>query len=365
MEKLPHCVLSNIFIGFRAKHLAQMRTVSKSWNALLSHSSFIKYHLDHSVDSNNEILLIFKKPFSFDSKPFTVHLSRSPNLDLANFIKLPLNPQSKNRSGSVVGSDVIKLPLNPQSNGLICFEYGSYEYSDVIYIWNPSLSALLTLPPYSMPSECNAWICTYFGFGFDPTTDDYKVVKVLGIIGSKVDTTEWMQVEVYSMRKGTWEFITQKIPSHLTNIYDQDVVCQNGAETFREIHLPDSVLDYTVYKISNLLGVFTGKLCVMSSFQASGSTKFELWVMDEYGVAESWVKLHVFSPCELNPRGIISHNEFLFQDLRGDLALYDPIATKFFKFQGECKWIHKVVRYVDSLVWVSPASCCSISQFQF
>ena len=59
MENLPEELLLNMFIRLLAKQIAQMRSVSKSWNALLSESSFVKSHLHHSTNNNNdEILLV-------------------------------------------------------------------------------------------------------------------------------------------------------------------------------------------------------------------------------------------------------------------------------------------------------------------
>lgn len=62
-------------------------------------------------------------------------------------------------------------------------------------------------------------------------------------------------------------------------------------ETFNVISLPDSVMDFDNSRY-NKLGVLSGKLCVMSSVI---SGQWDVWVMDEYGEAESWAKNHVFS----------------------------------------------------------------------
>ncbi|CAH1452779.1 unnamed protein product [Lactuca virosa] len=172
------------------------------------------------------------------------------------------------------------------------------------------------------------------------------------------------------MRKGSWKLTTQRFPSHFQDIYDFDYLCVDGhagylhwhggynygnlvsktivtfdlgEEKFGEISLPDSVIGYNINEFSITIGVLAGKLCVISN--AHRDDECVVWVMEEYGVAESWVK-------------------------RRNHALYDPGAanTKIFKFDKDCDV--KVVDYVDSLVWVTPAeqrgrSCCSISQFQF
>ncbi|KAL4589350.1 hypothetical protein LXL04_002256 [Taraxacum kok-saghyz] len=288
IENLPEEILSSIFIRLLAKQLAQMRSVKKSWNAILSRSSFIKSHLNHSIHNNNQILLIFHG--SSNSQVLTTHSCRSPDHELTNSIKLPINPQFENPNVvQVIGS----------VNGLIC-----YSHSDsVIHIWNPSLSAVLTLPPYSMPSYCSDSVECFFRFGFDPKTDDYKVVKLTGLISHTYGIKLWLPIEIYSMRKGSWEFITERFPSHITNIIDADGVCTDGhdghlhwlgyiyrhngteierivafdlgLETFHEIQMPDC----TRGRICEIdLGVLSGKLCVMSFYW---DDIYEVWVMDE------------------------------------------------------------------------------------
>ncbi|XP_052627735.1 F-box/kelch-repeat protein At3g06240-like [Lactuca sativa] len=351
MENLPYELLSNIFIRLSAKQLAQMRSVSTSWNALLSHSSFVKSHLHRSIHHNDQILLVFQHEDEFSScyyfKPFTAKLSRCLLLKVANFIKVPVNPQSGHTDGiRIIGS----------VNGLVC---SSYDNDSVIHIWNPSLSAVSTLPPYSTPSPCYSSIKVYFGFGFDPKTDDYKVVKLTYLSGPPTYVFKsWMQVEIYSMRKGLWELITERFPSHITTITDCNYFCVDGhdghihwlgctngkedtktivgfdlgSETFREIPLPDFILDDNR---QNSLGVLAEKLCVITHVRVDGTC--DVWVMDKYGVAESWVKRYVFSRFNEHACvfGFTSRNEFLFEEDEY-LVLYDPNANTLKMFEHYC-----------------------------
>ncbi|KAL7588223.1 hypothetical protein Lser_V15G36525 [Lactuca serriola] len=298
MENLPSEILSNIFLRLFAKQLAQMRSVSKSWNAFLSKPSFVKSHLHRSIKNNDGILLVSFQGFSFDSKPFTAHPSKSPRIELADFVTLPVNPQYDDTLGRVIGS----------VNGLVCLSFESIRNS-ILLIWNPSLSASL-----------------FMRFGFNPKFDDYKVVKLTSFLskppidhalasffGGLSDVVkEWLQVEVYSMRKGSWHSITQKFPSHVTWVEDQDEVyvdghdghlhwlCYSdlkgkrqvivafdlGDESFSEIPLPESLLDYNMNRL-NVLGRLGEKLCMMSTVVDAGC---EVWVMNERGVSKSWVK---------------------------------------------------------------------------
>ncbi|KAL4591316.1 hypothetical protein LXL04_004274 [Taraxacum kok-saghyz] len=373
MENLPGDVLSEIFIRLRAKQIAQMRCISKYWNTHLSQSSFIKSHLDRSIHNNDKILFVFPTSDSLDVEQLTI----SPFIELPNFIELPFNAQFKCFRREVIGS----------VNGLICFKYGPSLDSGIIYIWNPSLSAVLTVP-YSGSHRVGKYMQRhFFRFGYDPKTDDYKVfkctegVKYTGLGYDPIVGEKWILIEVYSMRKGSWKLINQKIPSHLKMTYHHYHICLDdlhphlhwfgknetglvivafdlSTETFREIHLPVSIRHDG--EISKCIGVLGGKVCVMSRVLDNAC---EMWEMGEYGVTESWVKHHVFPPLSfinsayIIPQGFTLDSEFIFQvDNRG-VGLYDPVAatTKFFRFRGETKWSCMVVEYVDSLVWVSPS----------
>ncbi|GJW50488.1 F-box/kelch-repeat protein-like protein [Tanacetum coccineum] len=216
-------LLNNVFIWLPAKMVAQMRCVSKPWNAFLSQSSFIKFHVDHSIRNHDEVVMVFYGAFSLNSKPFTAHSCRSPNDNVTNSIKVPVNTLSENGCCYVIGS----------VNGLICFVERSCV-PHAIHIWNPTLVAMFPLPSskFVRPENCRDLLW----FGFDPKTDDYKVVKIIGrqsqhfftSLDGVYEAKEWLQVEVYSMRKSCWKVITQKFPSQFKRIYDENEVCLDG-----------------------------------------------------------------------------------------------------------------------------------------
>ncbi|KAJ9553926.1 hypothetical protein OSB04_017971 [Centaurea solstitialis] len=377
IENLPGELLSEILIRVPAKPLARMRCVSKPWNALLSKPSFIKSHLHCWMHANDEIYLVLANgglcvPFSI-----TAHLSRSPRLELTNFFKLPLTiSPSESQTVRFLGS----------VNGLICFCYQSdYDhfadhitsYSDlVIQIWNPSLSTVLTLPPCQLlPNRFSDCTNVYFWFGYDPKTDDYKLFKLI----SRFE--ECLQVEVYSLRKDSWGLINQRFPSHVTQILDVNKICVDGCdgrlhwlgsignerklvtmvafdlgmETFSEISLPQSFIDHNERRCT--LGVIAAKLCLLS---CTKNFKCEVWVMNEYGVAESWVKHNVLSDLTgvYFPYGFTISNKFLYTTFEDDgVHLYDLISadTKIMGTGGIQRVMPiKIVQYVESLVWMAP-----------
>ncbi|CAI9296251.1 unnamed protein product [Lactuca saligna] len=298
MEKLPGDVLSNIFIRLLAKQLGQMRCISKSWNALLSQSSFIKSHLHRSIHNNDEILMVFNAEFPSDSeptaqpKPFIAHPSRSPDIELADFIKLPVIPHSEHKCLFAIGS----------VHGLICFSYGRYPDS-VIYIWNPSLSALLSLPPYSKPSDGDSpW--TFLRFGFDPRTDDYKVVKVISLL---------------------------RPPGNIAPIFA-------------------NFLSLTSCVVEEWLHVeFSADIIIPYGFTSHGEFLFQIRDVENGSTSQNEF-----------------FYDYLYDGPASLLALYDSIASKAKVFKiCAANDDTKYVEYVDSLVWVAPIEReLSISRLQ-
>nr|KAJ0204657.1 hypothetical protein LSAT_V11C500278790 [Lactuca sativa] len=139
-------------------------------------------------------------------------------------------------------------------------------------------------------------------------------------------------------------------------IYSERIVAFDlCSETFSEIPLPESIL-HDGHHRGNVLGVLSEKLCVMSF---SRFDTFEVWVMDEYVLAESWVKSHVFSQFigDIYPYGFTSHSELLI-DFNACLDFYDPFINEQKILEDHClerDYVEKIMEYVDSLVWVAPA----------
>ncbi|PWA73686.1 F-box domain-containing protein [Artemisia annua] len=336
MEILPDDVLTNILIRLPAKPLAKARSVSKLWNHLLCQPHFLKSHQHRSIYINDEILLVFYNEF-YSDKPFTAHSCQSPNLFLTNLI-LPNKASSLKGLCSIIGS----------VNGLICFSNSPSNSIDAsskinsknLYICNPSLSTLSRLPPYASP---------------------------------KYAFSVW----------GYWDLIRGKFPSKVTKICNQDELCVYGhdghmhwlgylyeeqklqtivsldlaAKTLSEITLPDSLQDDSNVHRQKVLGVYKGKLCLMSCIRDG---ECEMWVLNEYGVADSWVKQqHVLShfSSPITPFGFTLNNKFLFENYNERLALYDPVEDKVkpFNVKARERYKTKIVHFVESLVWIAPA----------
>ncbi|XP_026382642.1 F-box/kelch-repeat protein At3g23880-like [Papaver somniferum] len=138
------------------------------------------------------------------------------------------------------------------------------------------------------------------GFGYDCGIQDYKVVA---IVDNK--NTNCSDVEVYTLGLDPWRR-SSSIPYRLAKGGPAGVFF-NGAlhwlaqscsgtklqvllsfdmkdEIFVEIHQPEN-LDKFDYKFVGVLGGCLSMLCSV------GKVGFEVWVMQDYGVTDSWTTL--------------------------------------------------------------------------
>nr|XP_043638156.1 F-box/kelch-repeat protein At3g06240-like [Erigeron canadensis] len=196
-----------------------------------------------------------------------------------------------------------------------------------------------------------------FKFGFDPKSDDYKVVKLL------VCTREHKMMEVEVIRP--FECDNHAIAGgHDGQVYwlccndhgDRDILAFDlGDEAFYEISLLDSIGKSRFAQM--MLGFFNRNLCVTSYRDHLFGVKFDTWVMNDD--QSSWMKHSCFTR-NTSPMGF--NNEFLIGHINplsgasDPLVLYDPDTTKFKYFEGCClDDTTRIVQYVDSLVWITPA----------
>ncbi|KAK8591938.1 hypothetical protein V6N13_062532 [Hibiscus sabdariffa] len=278
--------------------------------------------------------------------------------------------------------------LVASSNGLLCF-----CSSSAIHICNPLTKQSVELP--KLPSESGM-----LGFGFSPTTKEYKVLDIiyqrkrlssdshLAPFQSKVQIFTLGDSQWRSLGMAPYQFIDRQ--SQVTVSGRLHLISQPGevrmkdriisfdltAEQFQAVPLADHVtLDRRFFELVAL----RGHLCVAASNASCG---LDIWVMKEYNVKESWVKEFIiggYLPKELrstNGRIPFFKSDFsavcsfkggkiLLKLWRNDLVLYDPVHEKFEDpmFEGALQW-HEMVVHVGSLVHIN-SQAMTIHQLVF
>jgi F-box interacting protein len=220
-----------------------------------------------------------------------------------------------------------------------------------LILWNPAIRIYISLPRPSigLPS---ANYRVYHGFGFDHTSNDYKVLRMV-YVNNKLFPP---QVELYKLRTGTWERVRvahdfpNVVPATNTHAYvngashwiglqkrDMGLMASGSYkrvivlfhmcdEELRVMKLPDH-LSRPTYIIAQI-GVSGGLLFVMehSRQQFNYLVDINIWLMKEYGVVESWTKQFI-----IHLRGIYGfrNNEKILGRKQGKPFLYDLNTHRF------------------------------------
>lgn len=338
------------------KSLLQFRCVCKSWMSLIYDPYFMKKHLhlsSRSTHFTHHRIILSATTAEFHLKSCSLSsLFNNPSSTVCDDLNYPV--KNKFRHDGIVGS----------CNGLLCFAIKG----DCVLLWNPSIRVSKKSPPLG-----NNWrpgCFTAFGLGYDHVNEDYKVVAVF------CDPSEYFiecKVKVYSMATNSWrkiqdfphgflpfqnsgKFVSGTLnwaanhsigPSSFWVIVSLDL----HKETYREVLPPD----YEKEDCSTpSLGVLQGCLCMNYDYK---KTHFVVWMMKDYGVRESWVKL-VSIPYVPNPEDFsysgpyyISENGEVLLMFEFDLILYNPRdnSFKYPKIESGKGWFDAEV-YVETLV---------------
>ncbi|KAK8592229.1 hypothetical protein V6N13_062815 [Hibiscus sabdariffa] len=273
---VSHDLIADILSRLPVKHLLCLRSVSKLWRSLIDDPDFINLHLSRSLKTRTNHTLILKST--------DLHAADLSSLD--PFAKLEHPLMSYNHGVEILGS----------CNGLLCIR----NIVEDMAIWNPSTRKYQVLPYLG---SCKGYACV---FGHDPVADDYNVVKIIQLERADDDKPLESEVKVCSLKRNRWRKIqdipcvssfpsangvfacgalhwvlAQKVDLLVTNVI---ISLDLAAESYKEVPQPgyqDDVLQLNI-------GVLGGCMCVVATH---GDARVDLWVMNEYGVKESWTIL--------------------------------------------------------------------------
>ncbi|KAL7080892.1 hypothetical protein ACP275_14G006300 [Erythranthe tilingii] len=285
---IPEELMIDIFSRLPVKSVGRCRCLSKLWREILSTPQFIKSHLNRKTNRQQNLLLV--------AALNTIHtISDVKNGTVSR--KIQLIDEWEEAIGSCDG---LVLLLNEKSEKILV---------------NP-----ITLQKEKIPDPPLALNKTeshsMHGFGYDGSIDDYKIVVV-----SYYDTDEYYPdnfdtfVDIYCVKKGVWKRVDNS-PYDLSSARRCTGACVRGAvhwlapskkqgdyraviaafdlarEVFDEIPVPNDVsMDSGCYQ----LVVLGGCLCMTDAGRSlhQDNNKTDIWIMHEYGLAESWTKFTI------------------------------------------------------------------------
>ncbi|XP_050243943.1 F-box protein CPR1-like [Quercus robur] len=302
-EYLPDEIVTDIFLRLPIKSIIICTSVSKTWKSLIQNPTFISNHLHHSytTTTNNHNLLLI----SSHNKELYCALHNEDDPYFSKHTRFDCHP--------ALGSSNGLLYLVGTCNGLLCLS-NTYDINR-FFLLNPSGRKFVELP---LP---NVTLHNYFepslGFGYDSKTNDYKVVRAVSLKlmedSCVFQNPQPPVVEVYSLSTGQWKMLSAPVcvvlygncqkqafvngalhwlASRITTTNDGKnkvhfvLVLDLGDEVFHEILLPESLQ----YDLCTSVSVYGNSIAMFQS--DSYDCILNIWVMKEYGVASSWMKVH-------------------------------------------------------------------------
>ncbi|KAK6279252.1 hypothetical protein POUND7_019519 [Theobroma cacao] len=357
----------DLIIGILArlplKFIVRFRCLSKYWNALLTSPGFIRIHLNHVKESksNNMHQLILSSTYTLQFMRYECFEKTSRKL---NFPRI--YPKRRRFLFEILGS----------CNGLLCLVVSR----KTLILWNPSIREFKKLPlscPLGNHKRGNNKRNT-FGFGYDYSTDDYKLIRFVHVI----DGIELSYI--YSLRSNTWKRI-QGFPVSINFFEDlisgtfvDGVLYWNiiypgkiipwilrfnlTSEKFEALSPPNDVNkehDFTLREIG-------GCLSLVQNLQGRS---IDMWKLEKDNTKQGWTKFMTIMnlqtlpyPHNLVPICIMKNGEvlitysknvrfFAIGGKRSRFELYDPRTSTFkrLKVCGIRQW-SQAITYTKSLV---------------
>lgn len=307
MSQLPEDVTVDILCRLPVKDLVRFKAVSPRWRALIESSEFAKLHLNRSIQTRANLGLILRDEHlhavDFDSLDGTVQA-----------VELHYHPlRCQDYSTKVWGS----------CNGIICLS----NSFDSVVLWNPSTRKYRKLPDSSVELE-EKWRYyenRIYGFGYDSVSDDYKVVRIVMLEGMHDDESFHYEAKAYSLKANSWHRV-EKFP-HYPHLKRTGGVLVKGAlhwvvneepriprisraglivafdlacEKYRLVPQPE-YSDLNFFMNVERLGECLSVVCYYYYCE-----NVHVWVMNGYGVKESWTKL-----ISVNQQSVIRNMQFV------------------------------------------------------
>ncbi|OIV91894.1 hypothetical protein TanjilG_17886 [Lupinus angustifolius] len=351
---LPNDIMISILKRLPVKSLFRFKCVSKDWFNLFNSPYFISHHLQYST-----LFLLFQR----------IPL---PNLNQS---------QSPSSSSCLIGQDfkvhnpqLIDFALTDKiigsCNGLLCVKHTN---NHMLSIWNPATREIRQV--LEILHDIKSF--SYFGFGFSPIVNDYKVVRISVPDEDRIldlDDIRVSRAEVFSLTSGSWREIDATILQTLNLMFNS--VTANGVMFWQAFGIdPDAefVVSFDIgremftllegpppppstsltHSHTNVLAVHNNKLAMFHYFinGSSESSSIELWVLE----AERWVKQYSVGPFSriLYPLSIWRDEIVCREELHGRVDEYSKVETVLSLFNPYSNELKKLPAQRDEYYYVS------------
>lgn len=326
---LPDEIIVEIIARLPAKVVGRCRCVCKSWRAILARPEFIRYHFDRSRNLRGEALIFTSYKRKEKSFFYSVPLKSAHQV----FDKITTSAR-KLSFADYVGS---WTQVYVSCDGLLLVGEDMHK----TFVLNPTTGEVREVPRW--PSALNRWkSCTVYAFGHDSISDDYKIVIVSFRGDFKAEVATETFVSIYSLKTGTWKNVESPFCWHCDACTTPGVFVDGSVhwiactasdhnptivafditkEAFCKVPPPPSVVGDMLAR--HVLVALGGYLCTCG-WNVQGD--IDIWVMKEYGIRESWIRVTVNSlgaSMYFRPLCMLGQEQVVGLKDREELTVYD------------------------------------------
>ncbi|KAE8021742.1 hypothetical protein FH972_007607 [Carpinus fangiana] len=305
---LPEDLSMEILSRLPIKSLMRFKCISKSWCALITDPNFITKHL---TSLNPQRGAILRRGKGLERRRFLIELNDTrwqelPRLSRLSHETLEL---SENVDLSQLFQDEVSgVQMLGPCNGILCLagslkmtKDGDLQPGYEMVLWNPATRESKMLPPTDMPTST---FTSNFGFGFDPKTNDYKVIRILNF------DFRQCKVEVYSLSTNSWRVIDSspdpslfiklpRFPSCLRGVHywwaHADDYCHHDGlisfdmrnEVFQKL-LPHLRRGFFLHPED--IAVFNDSVTLILRYCCEVERWIDILVLNESGVESTWTR---------------------------------------------------------------------------
>ncbi|KAM7280693.1 hypothetical protein ACFE04_007827 [Oxalis oulophora] len=308
-QRLPvELLMTEVFSRLPVKSLLRFKSLSKPICSTIDSPDFIKLHITNSLTHNLNLLITDRHRDEFIMS-FDFNDSLTENNYVNVLLQNPLKTQPQHA--------IKRMGL---CNGILCLVRSDGD----IALLNTATRKHHILPHLSqglLKDRCCVGAVFCYGFGYDHLNDDYKVVRIAQFTDIYAKCMH-CEVMIYSLKQNAWRKVTQDFPYSLTVVHNSSafvsgnmhfqvepisqlapvllihkraanmiVAFDFSMENYNVVPLPHSLLSRNIHLNFTVLG---GCLCVIPI--TNRAVRGDIWVMKEYGVKDSWVKLFSVVP---------------------------------------------------------------------
>ncbi|KAJ7980172.1 F-box protein [Quillaja saponaria] len=324
-QQLPPITVMDILSRLPMKTIFHCRCVCKAWLGLISHPRFVELQLARSPIS---ILIKTLPPASESRKINLTHVEACKGGPF-RIDKMKFTPK--------INLPISKFGLVNSCNGLLCLSGSDRE--EPIYVCNPVLGEYITVPSATKDRHWGSFL----GLGFCARTNQYKVLQTF-YPNIESSWLNYLEAEIYTLGTGVWRSIghaPRALVASPFNAFLHGALhwvprAGNSSEFIYSFNFesekfgsvpPPPYFGQSEKQFSDFLKLGVLEDCLLLCVFGNDHRKFDIWIMKDYGVKESWTKQFVIENLYPRQRSCDFYEPVKFLNNGEILLLYNDLEV--------------------------------------